>query len=995
MVTRLEISFRDGVPDPKGKATAVACASFLGIQIKAAYTRAIYKIDADLKEGDINKILSAIVDPVTQTGSVGRNKTTKADWIINVGYKPGVTDNLGRTALSVINDIIPGALSGDSAVYTEQEYHIESKAMDRKGAEKAGLNLLANTLVETLTVRSRQEWLSDKTDVNVPIVKSKSSINVETIHLPEDEGELESISRQRVLSLSVDEMKEIRKYFCDERVVNERKKLGLSNKPTDVELECIAQTWSEHCKHKIFNAEIEYSDQGKRETIHSLFSTYIKKTTTEIGKKVDWLVSVFDDNAGVVRFDDETNICYKVETHNSPSALEPYGGAMTGIVGVNRDILGCGMGALPLVNVWGYCFAPPYEHYNLPEGILHPRRIRKGVHHGVIDGGNQSGIPYGRGWEFFDERYLGKPLVFCGTLGVMPNVVQGRPSQNKSIKPGYKVVMLGGRVGKDGIHGATFSSEELHAESPVQAVQIGDPFTQKKMTDFLLEARDLGLYSAVTDNGAGGLSSSVGEIAQLCGGARIDLQKVPTKYHGLDPWEILLSEAQERMTLAVPPDLEEKFLELANHREVEATVIGEYISDKILHVQWGGRTVGLMDMEFLHSGCPRMHLKARWSPPISEMPDGIDVIDQQAFFVKMFEQQNLLSIEGIARQYDHEVKGLSVVKPFIGIHGDVPSDGSVFLVKHDSLKGIVLSEGYFPNYSDLDTYHMATVSVDLAVRRAIAAGATFGTLSGLDNFCWPDPVQSAKTPDGEYKLAQLVRCCRGLADACKGFSLPLISGKDSMKNDSTRGGTKISIPPTLLVSVLGIIQDVEKSITLSLKSPGDVVYVLGETKPELGATEFIRCYGKQSGQKNKIGLAVPTVDLEKSRKICEALSDAIDKKTVRSAHAIGLGGLALAVARITMAGELGVGIDLKKLRTSKDCSVTEKLYSETGGRFIVSVPQELKTKFETIMSGVEFSEVGEVTTGLEIKISNGTGNVVLSEDVLRLKERWKEKSREH
>ncbi|HEY8378556.1 MAG TPA: AIR synthase-related protein, partial [Nannocystis sp.] len=637
--------------------------------------------------------------------------------------------------------------------------------------------------------------------------------------------------------------------------------------------------------------------------------------------------------------------------HNSPSALDPYGGAMTGIVGVNRDSLGTGLGADLLTNVWGYCFGEPDFSGSLPPGLMHPRRIRDGVHRGVIDGGNQSGIPYSRGWELFDARYAGKPLVYCGTVGVMPVTSAGRPTAEKAVRPGDVVVMVGGRIGKDGIHGATFSSVELDESSPVQAVQIGDPITQKMVADFLAEARALGLYSGLTDNGAGGLSSSVGEMAQLTGGAEIDLARAPLKYPGLQPWEILISEAQERMTLAVPKDKLPALLELARRREVEVTPLGEFNASGRFRATYGERVVVDLELEFLHEGTPRTPLVARWSPParpasgpeqvaavlgegrLSAAPGclGQDLLD-------MLARPNMASNEHLARRYDHEVKGLSVVKPWVGVRQDVPATATVLRARHLRPEGVVLAEAVHPYYSDLDTDAMARACVDEAVRRALCGGARIDRLAALDNFCWPDPVQSDKTPDGEHKLAQLVRCCEGLRAACEAYGVPLISGKDSMKNDAHLGGVKISIPPTLLVSVIGQMPDVRRALDLTPVAAGDVLLILGPTGAHLGASEFARMHGLWLTQ-------VPTTDLEACAARYRAFAEARDAGLVRSAHVVGRGGLAIALAHLAMAGELGVDVALSAAHLQQgrsDMSLTpaEFLFSESTGRIVLTCRPE-------------------------------------------------------
>ena len=451
---------------------------------------------------------------------------------------------------------------------------------------------------------------------------------------------------------------------------------------------------------------------------------------------------------------------------------------MTGIVGVNRDPMGTGLGANLLVNVWGYCLGSPFtDPKDVPEGLLHPRRLRDGVHKGVIDGGNQSGIPYGLGWECFDDRYIGKPLVYCGTLGTLPKKINGRNGWEKQIEPGDLIVMTGGRIGKDGIHGATFSSEELHKDSPVQAVQIGDPITQKRMGDFIYEARDKNLYRFVTDNGAGGLSSSVGEMASICGGCVMDLKKAPLKYAGMKPWEILISEAQERMSFAVPPEKIDEFMKLAADRDVEATILGKFTDDGKFRMMYGDKTVACLDIKFMHEGLPRLRLNAKWKAPKFAEPD-LKGRDVEKDLLGLLAKLNICSCEYKARQYDHEVKGLSVVKPFVGRERDVQGDASVFMVEPLGREGAVLSYGILPRYSDIDCYHMMASVIDLAIRRAVAVGARVDMISGLDNFCWPDPVQSEKTPDGEYKMAQLVRANKVLYDYTCAFNVPCISGKE-------------------------------------------------------------------------------------------------------------------------------------------------------------------------------------------------------------------------
>jgi len=540
--------------------------------------------------------------------------------------------------------------------------------------------------------------------------------------------------------------------------------VGLPTGPTNVELEILAQTWSEHCKHKIFGAEISYRDGGATPvSIPGVFSEYIRRTTDEVRRRKgekDICLSVFKDDAGLIRFVDDWAVAFKVETHNSPSALDPYGGALTGIVGVNRDSFAAGMGGMLIANTDIFCFASPFHDEPLPPRILHPKRVLEGVREGVEHGGNKSGIPTVNGTIVFDERFLGKPLVYCGTLSLVPMKVDGRPGYEKQAEKGDHIIMVGGRIGKDGIHGATFSSEPLHEGSPVTAVQIGDPITQKRATDFLLRARDAGLYNAMTDNGAGGLSSSVGEMARQTGGAVLHVDRAPLKYHGLEPWEIVVSEAQERMTVAVPPSKVEDFLALAAEWSVEVTDLGEFGDSGYFTIAYQDSLVARLDMEFLHKGLPKMHLNAVWVPPVVAERPAVSAPDPNTDLLELLKRLNICSKEYVVRQYDHEVQGGSVVKPLCGARNDGPSDAAVFRPVLERSDGLVVSNGIVPRYSDLDTYAMAACAVDEAVRNAVCAGADPDHMAGLDNFCWCDPIQSDENPDGEYKLAQLVRACQ-------------------------------------------------------------------------------------------------------------------------------------------------------------------------------------------------------------------------------------------
>ncbi|MCH9688395.1 MAG: phosphoribosylformylglycinamidine synthase [Deltaproteobacteria bacterium] len=930
-IQRIEIEVVAGMVDALAAKTQQRLEQWLGLRPARIRTRRVIHLDLGLSHTDAQAVRDALVDPVAERGVLGMlpddGGADGSPVALTVGLRPGVTDSVGSSVKRAAEDCLGRPLPGRA--YTSTLYLFEG--LSAAQVQHAAEALLSNGLIE----RARVEAGARVLDLEVPRAGAEGTPVIATVPLRDaDDHALETISREGVLALSLAEMQAIRDHFVQ-----------VGRDPTDAELECLAQTWSEHCKHKIFAAPIDMTDADGQTTRieEGLFGRYIRGATEAVKRRriadgidpadASFLVSVFHDNAGVVRLSDEDHLVYKVETHNSPSALDPYGGAMTGIVGVNRDSFGTGRGADLLTNVWGYCFGDPRFSGTVPTGLMHPRRIRDGVHHGVIDGGNQSGIPYARGWELFDDRYLGKPLVFCGTVAVMPVEAAGQPTHEKYARTGDKVVMIGGRIGKDGIHGATFSSVQLDDDSPVQAVQIGDPITQKMMFDMLAEARDQGLMSAMTDNGAGGLSSSVGEMAEATGGARIDLALAPLKYPGLAPWEILISEAQERMTIAVPPDRLEAFMALARRREVEATVLGEFTEDGRFDVRFGEHSAVDLPLSFLHEGWPRAVLKARLDSSTPEPSDDAtlaplrDPAAQTRQLLDRVGMPELASGEARARAYDHEVKGLSVIKPLVGVRRDVPATASVLRVRHGRSEGVVLGEGVHPFYSELDAHAMARAAVDEGVRRVLAAGARWDRMAALDNFCWPDPIVSDKTPDGEHKLAQLVECCRGLREACEAYGLPLVSGKDSMKNDAVLDGVKISIPPTLLVSVMGQMPDVDAALSLVPRGPTDRLVLLGETGDALGGSAMARRSGVRLSD-------VPRTDLSGFARRYQAFVAARDAGLVRSAHVLGRGGLAIALVHTLLAGHLDLDITLPE---AGPLDAWTMLWSESTGRLLLSV----------------------------------------------------------
>jgi phosphoribosylformylglycinamidine synthase len=987
MANRIEVGFKTGIRDALGEKTKKRIIDTLALNVSNVATIEVYTIDGQLSAAELRDAASGpLSDPVIQEFSINRPLAKNFDWLIEVGFRPGVTDNVGKTAREAIELLLGGAARpGKINVYTSRQYLISGQ-ISRSGAETIASGLLANDLIERHQVIAASDFdINQGLPAFIPKVQGEDKPQVAQINLAAVSAQgLLKISQEKLLALNLEEMQKIQAYYQNPAVIKARKKLGLDENTTDVELECLGQTWSEHCKHKIFNSKINYTDGRRQLTIDSLFKKYIKGSTAKIRKakgRKDFCLSVFVDNAGVIKFNDGYNLVFKVETHNSPSALDPYGGALTGIVGVNRDPFGTGIGAKLIFNTDVFCFASPFHKKKLPPRILHPRRIYEGVREGVEHGGNKSGIPTVNGSIIFDERYLGKPLVYCGTAGIMPARINGRPSHTKEIRPGDIVIMTGGRIGKDGIHGATFSSEELHEGSPVTAVQIGDPITQKKMTDFLLVARDRGLYRAITDNGAGGLSSSVGEMATYSGGCEIDLSLAPLKYAGLQPWEILVSEAQERMSLAVDPKKVETFMNLARKMGVEATVLGKFTKSGKFHVRFGSKTVAYLDMDFLHNGVPQMKLAAKWKAPKNPEPVFSEPADLGKALTRMLSRLNICSKESVVRQYDHEVQGGSVVKPLVGVQNDGPSDAGIVRPLLDSMEGVVVAHGICPRYSDIDAYHMTACAIDEAVRNAVAVGADLDHLAGLDNFCWCDPVKSAKTPDGEYKLAQLVRANMAIYDYTTAYGVPCISGKDSMKNDYSIGLTKISVPPTLLYSVIGKIRDVRKAVTMDAKRPQDLVYILGETRDELGGSEWF-------AQNGSVGSKVPQVDAKKAMKLYRALHKAIAAGLVASCHDCSDGGLGVALAETAFAGGMGMRIDLKDVPYRGKKRNDYILFSETASRFVVTIHPKDQNRFEKIMAGNVFSEIGFVSADGLFEVAGINGRPIVKDNINKLKEAW-------
>ncbi|MFA6383294.1 MAG: AIR synthase-related protein [Parcubacteria group bacterium] len=974
MITRINVKY--ATPDARAKVKQKNFAE-LGLwgKIKAVEIVDSYAIDAKLNFADIKRVAKILTNPLMEKSTINRLEVSgKFDWMIEIGFLPGVTDNVGATAKETIEDLLKKKFKNGEGVYVSQVFFISGK-LKLEDIQKIA-DSLYNPLIQSARIKSYAEFRKQKgTEKDVPKVRLSSSQNVGQVDLEVNDEELIKIGKQGIanadgtrrgpLAMDLDYMLTIQKYF---------RKIG--RQPTDLELESIAQTWSEHCKHTIFANSMDEIKDG-------LYKTYIKGATNLIRKKKgrkDFCVSVFTDNSGGIEFDEKYIITHKAETHNSPSALDPFGGAITGIVGVNRDAMGFGLGAKPVVNIYGFCLADPkekrvlYKDEDLKQKILSPKRIMQGVIQGVNVGGNCSGIPTAQGFLFFDERYRGKPLVFVGTVGLIPKKIRGKDSWKKKAMPGDLIVMVGGRVGQDGIHGATFSSEAMDSGSPATAVQIGDPITQKKMSDAIIkEARDAGLYNSITDNGAGGLSCSVAEMAKESHGCFVELEKVPVKYPGLEPWKIWISESQERMTLSVPKKKWPAFLKLMQRRGVEATVIGEFTNSGKCVVKNNGRVVMDIDLDFLHNGLPEKKLQTKEVKIKNLEPPKQKEKNLNKAVIQMLKRLNITSSEFISKQYDHEVQAGSVLKPLMG-RGRVNGDTAVMCPVLNSKKGIVLSYGINPNYSDISTYHMAACAIDSAIRGAVAGGADIERLALLDNFCWC----SSNEPERLWQLKQAVKACHDYAIA---FGTPFISGKDSMFNDfkgfdENKKPLKISVPPTLLISAIGVVPDVARTVSLDAKFPGDLIYILGETFDELGASEYFAQISEKENKKY-IGNNIPKVDARKNKKIYADLCRCIQRELVASSVSVGRGGIAVALLKTAMAGKLGVDVALAKI-PGNVLQNDLALFSESQGRIIVTVSPKNQKEFEKKMKGNKAELIGKVTNKNFVEIKGLDGKNIVN-----------------
>ena len=947
MTHRIEVAVRENLVDPREDGV-LAGIHDLGITgINRVCVADVYWLDATLSAAQLQAVGTRLLsDPVAQLcGYDGTHVRGFQPCLcaLEVAYNRGVSDPLEFTILKGARDLgLDSVLRARSGVR-----YVLQGACSAEEIDVITNRLLLNPLVQHVVGPGEDMFPTEPTYEFV----------LRHVSLRDEDRAMEGAAATS-FGFFPEELQAIRRHFS-----------AMGREPTDVELETLAQTWSEHCVHKTFKALI----RADGETIDNLLRSTIISATRALNKS--WCLSVFEDNAGVIDFDGEHAICFKVETHNHPSAVEPYGGAATGLGGVVRDVLGTGLGARPILNTDVFCFAPPDMSYDsLPAGVMHPRRVFKGVRAGVADYGNRLGIPTLNGTLRFDERYVGNPLVFCGTAGIMPTwaALMGRQ------QPGDLVVLMGGRTGRDGIHGVTFASEKLDDTSVTSsrsAVQIGNPIVEKRMIDALMIARDRKLYRRITDCGGGGLSSAVGEMGADTG-VRIHLDRVPLKYAGLSYDEIWISESQERMIVAVPPKDVAALLEVCAGEGVETTVIGEFTDTRHLELLYDGTVVGDLDMAFLHDGRPQLELVA--SKPAASWA-GTDPAPTESYddaLLALLSALNVCSKEWVIRQYDYEVQGGSVLKPLVGLNADGPGDAAVIRPVLSSDRGLAVSNGINTRYGDIDAYWMAASAIDEALRQLVAVGAGLDRVALLDNFCWGHAAE----PESLWALVQACRACHDMSLA---FDAPFISGKDSLNNFTESEGRIIAIPHTLLVSAMAVVSDVNRTISMDLKAPGNRLYVVGSTFAELAGSEYC-AYLQAAGEK------VPQVRVEAARSTMRALSDAIADGLVASCHDMSEGGLAVAVAEMAFAGDLGAIVDLSAIPLG-ECIERDDiiLFSESNSRFVVEVAEDRADAFERKLAGVACARVGSVNGRRMFSVTGLGGDVVVSTGLQELKAAWK------
>lgn len=917
-----------------------------------------YLLEGDIAADHVTTLChKLLVDEIVETVVVREIGLPILDPVYTVLLKPGVMDPIAQSVKKAASEI--GVDVAEVRTFRRYFGRANIPELDR---DLLFRKVLANLAIEQIIEGPIR---ANHLGVGKPYHFKLITVPLSTL----DDAALIKLSKDGQLALTIDEMKTIQSHF-----------LQLKRDPTDVELESIAQTWSEHCSHKTLKGTIDYTEIINGRTVHRRYQNLLKETVFGATQTIranlgadDWCVSVFSDNAGVVKFDDDFHICFKVETHNRPSAIEPYGGANTGLGGVIRDVIGTALGGKPVCNTDIFCFArPDYPPDQLPSGVLHPRRTMQGVVNGVRDYGNRMGIPTVNGAILFDDRYLANPLVFCGTVGIIPVGME-----HKQVMPGDLIVAVGGRTGRDGIHGATFSSLELTDESEVVsggAVQIGNAIEEKKVLDVILQARDRGLFTALTDCGAGGFSSAVGEMgAEL--GATVDLEKAPLKYDGLSYTEIWISESQERMVLSVPPEKWTELERLCNAESVEAVVLGTFENTGRLKLFYHGTQLADLDMHFLHEGRPNIVRSADYVQKHNPPTAPNTAMPVQEALLKILGTYTVCSKEWVIRQYDHEVQGGSVIKPLVGVLNDGPSDAAVVMPVLGSNVGAAIGNGLNPRYADLDPWAGAAAAIDEAVRNVVAVGADPSRIAILDNFCW------GNVTDSEL-LGALVRTAEACRDVAIAYGTPFISGKDSLNNEYKSPTQRITIPNTLLISALGRVPDVRKCVTMDLKEPGNELFIIGRTKNELGGSHYNLVTGRSGGEP-------PRPDLTEAPKIFAALHAAIQAGLIRACHDLSEGGLAVTLAEMAFAGGVGADITgLSEMPGTVGLSDEVRLFSESTTRFVVEVQPQHVEQFKLAFTELPCAKLGHTVVEQRLRVAGANGEWLVWTKLAEVKEAW-------
>ena len=946
---RFEVRVREGARDPRAESLRREAAE-IGMPLTGVRVARVYLVYAALDEAARHMVArEGLSNPAQEDVTLGAEPVAPDAVCIEVHPLPGVMDPPAQTVEEAVRE-----LTGAMRVRAATGWRYDLTGADEASARRLADRLLANPVVQAVRT-------APYTPEKFPHGESRRS-PLRSVAIRElDDDALARLSRAGHLFLSLDEMRAIRAHFRE-----------LGREPTDIELETLAQTWSEHCVHKTLKSDILYRGpagdvidwsnrpghevrpDGSVKISNLLRSTVAAATHELIAEGLDWTLSVFVDNAGIIAFDDKNAVCVKVETHNHPSALEPYGGAATGVGGCIRDIIGTGLAAKPIANTDVFCVGFPdhFDDSNLPAGCLHPRRILRQVVAGVRDYGNRMGVPTVSGAVFFDDHYVGNPLVYCGCVGVM-----GRDKIEGDAQPGDVIVALGGRTGRDGIHGATFSSAELtdtHADEFSHAVQIGNPIEEKKVLDAILRARDCAggpLFRAITDCGAGGFSSAVGEMGEKIG-AEVFLERAPLKYEGLTYSEIWISEAQERMVLAVPPDRLDALRAICDEESVEMAELGAFgAPNQELLLHYHGEEVGRLSMKFMHEGAPRNLRRAKWTPSIGAKEKGAAATPPAnhqggaitGALLALLAHPNIASKRWIVRQYDHEVQGATVVKPLVGPAGDGPGDATVILPVPGSSRGLAISQGLAVATGDParggDPYLMALAAVDECVRNLVCVGADPSRIAILDNFCWP----SCEKPEN---LGSLVRAAEGCYDAAKAYKTPFISGKDSLNNQfTTEDGATIEIPPTLLITGVGIVPDARRCVTMDLKGGPD------------GAESVLVLVGPPAGARVE-----PALGARVARAVHEVLRDG----RVRAAHDASEGGVLTAIAEMVIAaGTVGAEVSLDAMRACALNSVDDSaaLLGEGPARYVLEVTDAAVAE-QLVSLGAPSAVIGRVSADI-------------------------------